>query len=114
MKKVFIGIGVAVILIGITITTITISSNNKFNKNLKSQGLTGIGKEFTVETTQNSDYTVFEDGKEFDVWVAKERNKMIKYMKEKNLKLKAGTYTINSAHTFEKVLEILNWNQNKG
>lgn len=102
MKKVFIGIGIGVVAIIIVV----IISNFRFNYNLKSRGLVGIGKELTVEITQNSDYTIFENSEELSIWNEKERNKMTKYMKENNLKLKSGLYTINTSNTFEKALEI--------
>lgn len=105
MKKVFIGFGITIVSIAIIITIFYVIFSINFNSNLKAQGLTGIGKNFTVEVPQNIDYTIFND-EEFDIWNEKERNKMIEYMKEENIKLKAGTYTINQANTFEKALEI--------
>lgn len=106
LKKIFLGIGITVLLIAIIIVFIVVKAGNDLNTNLESKGLTGIGKEFTVNVTQNTDYTIFEDGKEFEIWNKNERTKMIAYMKGKNIKLKAGTYTINQAYKFEKALEI--------
>lgn len=106
MKKIFIGIGITIVLIAIIIVIFVVKSSNDLNSNLESKGLTGIGKNFTVKVTQNTDYTIFQDGKEFELWNEKERTKMIAYMNEKGLKLKAGTYTINQAYKFEKALEI--------
>lgn len=98
--------GIILALIITVIITDGVIFNIRFNEELKANGLVGIGKEFTVEITEDCDYTIFEDLGKFDIWTEKERNKMIKYMKENNLKLKPGTYTINSANTFEKALEI--------
>jgi cell division protein YceG involved in septum cleavage len=106
LKKVLIGIGTILALIITVLIIVVIVDVAKFNVELKANGLVGFGKEFTVEITEDYDYTIFEDTGKFDIWTEKERNKMMKYMKKNNLKLKPGTYTINSANTFEKALEI--------
>lgn len=78
----------------------------QFQKDLESQGLTGIGKTFSVEVTGDSDYSIFNDDGDFDLWNKSERDKMVEYMKQNNLRLKPGTYEINQAYTFKKSLEV--------
>lgn len=106
MKKVLIGIGAVVAFICIILVIMITVDSYRLNAYLKSNGLVGFGKEYTIEITQDSDYTVFEEPEGLSIWTEKERNKMIRYMKERDFKLKAGTYTINTANTFEKALEI--------
>lgn len=106
MKKIFLLILGVIILIVIIIFVVLIVSSNQLNKDLESKGLVGIGKVFSVQVIEESDYNILNDNGDFDLWVKSERYKMIEYMKEKNLKLKSGMYEINQAATFEKALEI--------
>ena len=68
-----------------------------------------FGKTFEVSIAPNYDfaYKDVKKGKDnFELWDESERDKMAEYLKKNNFKIKEGKYTINQATSFEKALEI--------
>jgi len=70
----------------------------------------GVSKDFAVEIKQNdiADHQYLLSGN-FIVWGAEERDKMIQYMKENNLRILPGVYQMNQATTFKEALGIFSF-----
>ncbi len=65
-----------------------------------------IGKPFSIHVDSNmlADYKMVE---ELKLWDKTEKNKMVDYMKNNNLRVKVGDYQLNQATQFEDALKIL-------
>lgn len=76
---------------------------------------TGVKLNILVEKTEIIDHSSVSKEKMgngapvpwFDLWAESERNKLIIYMKENNLKIMPGVYEFNQSDRFEKVIDIL-------
>ncbi|WP_432400882.1 hypothetical protein [Wukongibacter sp. M2B1] len=78
---------------------------------LKQHGVVAVSKrEILLTVSTIRDYRVIEDP-EF-LWIKSEKQKMINYMKENNLLLKKGSYRLNGATSYEKALEIFEFEKN--
>jgi len=65
-----------------------------------------IGKPFSIHVDSNmlADYKMVEKLK---LWEKTEKNKMVDYMKNNNLRIKVGDYQLNQTTSFEDALKIL-------
>ncbi|WP_432404184.1 hypothetical protein [Wukongibacter sp. M2B1] len=116
MKKfIFIVLGTILILFFFSNTFvalfITDEEHSNFNEHLREEkGLLHIGGKdiktnILLEDERN--YSIFlDENDETNLWSKSEREKMVEYMKKNNLKIKPGEYELNQATTFEKALEI--------
>jgi len=103
----------SIIVVVLMIVIVLILENHNYKKELSNKGLVGLGKTFTVEVLEDSNYEVFNEGGQFDMWDGEERSEMIIYMKENDLVLKTGIYNINQAFTFERAVEEFSFVKNE-
>lgn len=70
--------------------------------------IVALGKTLDINVSEEStrDYTFVEINSEFSKWNESEKNKFISHMKDNNLILKPGNYTLSQGTKWEKALEI--------
>ena len=93
-----------VMTILVSIFTMVGCSPITFNNDLFGKDSVGIGKTIYLEIISEGtkDYTIIES---VGLWDEDERNKLVRYMKDNNLRIVPGKYVINQGTSFEGALK---------
>ena len=76
----------------------------EMDKKFLGEDLVGIGKTLSIEFYEKNANT-YKSIEKIDLWDKDERDKVVKYMKENNLKIKPGKYVINQGTSFKGALK---------
>lgn len=116
MLKVFIRI-----IIAVSIISAIISGYICYDTYFEKERVSVFGKELNINIYSDEiiDYLKIDTARMgngapkpwFDIWDKSERKKLIEFMKNNNLKIKPGSYSINQADRFEKVLKVLRFEE---
>lgn len=103
-KRKLIGFTVILSVLLVSIFVTIKYSSMTFDNNIFGEDLVGLGKSLYLDFKNGdiNDYTVID---EIELWDETERNKLVNYMKDNNLRIVPGKYVINQGTSFEGALK---------